>query len=99
MSRLRRWRRLCSVLRQYDKAQIPEIATTIEKCGSSNILPPVLLDVRSDPASWPRPTTKAEGGGGALWDAAMCINMIHIAPKVNRQTALASENGATAAGR
>eukprot|EP00904_Undaria_pinnatifida_P001551 jgi/Undpi1/11397/HiC_scaffold_30.g13694.m1 len=66
---------------EYDKAQIPEIATTIEKCGSSNILPPVLLDVRSDPASWPRPTTKAEGGGGALWDAAMCINMIHIAPK------------------
>ena len=81
-----RWR-LCSLLRQYDETLIPEIVTTIELCGFSNILPPVQLDVRSDPATWPRPATNSEGagGGGALWDAAMCINMIHIAPQVNTE--------------
>ena len=94
-----RWR-LFSLSRQYDETCIPEIATTIERSGFTNILPPVQLDVRADPATWPRPAVNAEegggsgGGGGGLWDAAMCINMIHIAPKVNTP-ARSRENGPT----
>ncbi|CAM9533849.1 unnamed protein product, partial [Laminaria digitata] len=66
-----------------DETRILEIAKTIERCGFTNILPPVILDVRSDPSTWPRPATSSEGtgGDGGQWDAVMCISMIHMAPQ------------------
>lgn len=67
---------------QFDQTLIPSILATIEEGGYTNILPPVALDVCSDPSTWPRPGAQAEGGGAALWDAMMCINMIHISPQV-----------------
>ena len=40
---------------------------------SPNLLPPLLLDVMSDP--WP-----VAGAGAGAWDAVFCANLLHIAP-------------------
>lgn len=70
---------------QYDEIRIPDILATVQEGQYSNIRPPLVLDVCSDPSKWPRPA----GGGGAgeagatrLWDAVICSNMIHISPQV-----------------
>ncbi|CAM9926899.1 unnamed protein product, partial [Hapterophycus canaliculatus] len=63
---------------EYDEARLPDILATIDEGNYSNIRPPIVLDVCSDPGTWPSPTT---GAGSRLWDAVMCSNMIHISPQ------------------
>ncbi|CAM9177276.1 unnamed protein product [Ectocarpus sp. 13 AM-2016] len=68
---------------EYDQTRIPDILATIEEGKHSNIHPPVVLDVCSDPSTWPRPAggETAEGASGRQWDAIVCSNMIHISPQ------------------
>ncbi|CAM9742447.1 unnamed protein product [Scytosiphon promiscuus] len=63
---------------EYDEARIPDILATIEEGNLSNIRPPTVLDVCSDPSTWPCPP---EGAESKSWDAVMCSNMIHISPQ------------------
>lgn len=75
---------------QYDETSIPDILATIEEGQYSNIRPPLVLDVCSDPSKWPRPAGRDgqdEGGAERLWDAVICSNMIHISPQVRSATA------------
>ncbi|CBJ49165.1 conserved unknown protein [Ectocarpus siliculosus] len=68
---------------EYDQTRIPDILATIEEGKHSNIRPPVVLDVCSDPSTWPRPAggETAEGASRRQWDAIVCSNMIHISPQ------------------
>ncbi|CAN0333136.1 unnamed protein product [Ectocarpus sp. 12 AP-2014] len=68
---------------EYDQTRIPDILATIKEGKHSNIHPPVVLDVCSDPSTWPRPAggETAEGASGRQWDAVVCSNLIHISPQ------------------
>eukprot|EP00903_Cladosiphon_okamuranus_P009423 g8986.t1 len=69
---------------EYDESRIPDILATIEEGQYSNICPPLVLDVCSDPSKWPRPARGEGAGEGSprrLWDAVICSNMIHVSPK------------------